>query len=335
MSSKIKLKTFIIYFSQTGNTRRVAEEIRLGILADTNDCQLAELRDVEPSSLASYDLVGLGCPVFYYQEPLHVREFIAQLPMMPDRKWFVYCTHGAIMGVTLNSMAEGLERKGIWVIGHHDTYAGATLPFYPYPMLTAGHPDETDLEEARIFGKLVVERTRRLVADESLSFEPPPSVPQEWSDNAKRFSPDFLQRIFPALTISTALCSRCYECQTGCPVSGIDIDADPPRIQDPCIFCWNCANSCPQAAIEADWSSQVKLAPKLLDRYRFWLNVAATQGKFRWRINPDEIDFSMPYYLQRKQAAQRQGKNRLGDMNGSAILKEAGRAPTSDSAETG
>ena len=302
------MKTLIIYFSQTGNTRRVAEEIRQGILTGAEDCQLVALGEVDPSSLGSYDLVGLGCPVFYYQEPLHVREFIAQLPMLPDRQWFVYCTHGAIMGVTLHSMADGLKRKGIRVIGFHDTYAGATLPFYPYPMLTAGHPDETDLEEARIFGKLVGERGRHLVADDSVSFETPPTVPQEWSDNAERFTPDFLKKIFPALSINSALCSRCYECQAACPVSGIDIDADPPQIQNPCIYCWNCANICPEAAIEADWSSQVKLAPKLLDRYRYWLNAAATQGKFRWRIDPEEIDFSMPYYLQRKQAAQKGSK---------------------------
>jgi hypothetical protein len=120
----------------------VAEEIRAGILSETGVCDLVELRDVDPASLHSFDLVGLGCPVFYCQEPLNVRDFIAALPRMPDRQWFVFCTHGAIMGVTLQSMAEALQRKGIDVIGYHDTYAGATLPFYPYPMLTAGHPDD-------------------------------------------------------------------------------------------------------------------------------------------------------------------------------------------------
>ena len=30
------------------------------------------------------DLVGIGCPVFYYQEPLNVRDFIAALPPLPQ-----------------------------------------------------------------------------------------------------------------------------------------------------------------------------------------------------------------------------------------------------------
>lgn len=303
------MNTRIIIFSQTGNTRRVAEEIRAGILSETGVCNLVELRDVDPASLHSFDLVGLGCPVFYCQEPLNVRDFIAALPRMPDRKWFVFCTHGAIMGVTLQSMAEALQRKGIDVIGYHDTYAGATLPFYPYPMLTAGHPDETDLEEARIFGRMTIRRLYSLETGKPAPSATPPSVPGEWRENAAQFTLEFLQRIFPALRINESRCSRCYECQENCPVNGIDIDQAPPRIQTPCIFCWHCVNICPEAAVEADWSSQVKLAPRLLKRYRYWLNVAATQGKFRWRMNPEEMNFSMPLYRQRKAAVKKQQKS--------------------------
>ena len=297
------MKTLIITFSQTGNTRKVAEEIKQGVLETTERCELIGLKEVDPASLKTYDLIGLGCPVFYYQEPYNIREFIANLPQPAGKQWFVFCTHGAIMGITLESMSKGLQRKGIRVIGYHDTYASATLPFYPYPMLTAGHPDETDLKEARIFGRLVAERSRNIGNDEAFQPITPPVAPQEWHENAGRFTPEFLQRIFPGLTINASRCSRCYLCQESCPVEGIDIDHDPPQIQDPCIYCWNCVNICPEAAIEADWSGQVKLAPKLLERYRYWLNAAATQGKFRWHIDPESIDFENPLYLQRRLAA--------------------------------
>ena len=304
-----RMKTLIITFSQTGNTRRVAGEIRQGILAVVKNCELIELKEVDPASLKTYDLVGIGCPVFYYQEPLNVKEFIGQLPQLGGQPWFVFCTHGAIMGITLQSLSESLERKGARVIGCHDTYAGATLPFYPYPMLTAGHPDETDLEEARIFGRSVAERCRLLSEGENVPLRSPPAVPQEWHINAAKFTPEFVKRIFPELAINTSLCSRCHECQSGCPVDGIDIDLEPPRIQNPCIHCWNCVNICPEAAIEADWSGQVKLAPKLLERYRYWLNAAAAQEKFRWRIDPESIDFENPYYLQRRRAVAGKGSS--------------------------
>jgi len=301
------MKALIICFSQTGNTRRVAEGIQHGIRTDAHRCELVDLRAVDPDKLPGWDLVGIGCPVFYFQEPQHVRRFIAALPPLPGKQWFVFCTHGAIMGVTLQSMADGLRRKGIRVIGYHDTYASATLPFYPYPMPTAGHPDETDLEEARIFGRLISARSQSIDAGNPVHTVSPPAVPQEWRENAERFTPEFLERIFPELTIDSSRCSRCYECRNGCPVGGIDIDREPPRIQNPCIYCWNCVNICPEAAIEGDWSGQVKLAPKLLARYRYWLDAAATQGKFRWRIDPDNIDCENPLYLQRRRAAARKG----------------------------
>ena len=44
-------------------------------------------------------------PVFYYQEPLHVRDFLLKLPAMPGRCWFLFCTHGSVMGNIFRSMA--------------------------------------------------------------------------------------------------------------------------------------------------------------------------------------------------------------------------------------
>ena len=75
------MRTLVIAVSITGYTRRTAEKIREGILStSTGECELADLADVNPDMLAGYDLVGLGCPVYYYQEPFHVRDFIDALP---------------------------------------------------------------------------------------------------------------------------------------------------------------------------------------------------------------------------------------------------------------
>ena len=172
------MKTLIVCFSQTGNTRTVAERIREGIAGVTGQCDLKDLADVDTTALADYDLVGLGCPVFYYQEPFNVRDFIGSLPELTGRHWFVFCSHGSVIGNTFPSMTESLQKKGIVVIGYHDTYADGTLPFYPYPTLTTGHPDEQDLEAAREFGRLIAERSQRIAeGDTSLIPAPAPVQP--------------------------------------------------------------------------------------------------------------------------------------------------------------
>ena len=53
--------------------------MRAGAIESGADCELASIRDVDTATLHQYDLVGLGTPVFYYQEPANVRQFIADL----------------------------------------------------------------------------------------------------------------------------------------------------------------------------------------------------------------------------------------------------------------
>lgn len=294
------MKSLIICFSQTGNTRKVAEKIRAGITGVTGQCDLVELSNVAPASLKEYDLVGLGCPVFYYQEPFHVRDFIEKLPRLENRQWFVFCSHGSVIGNTLNSMAERLRQKGILVIGYHDTYADATLPFYPYPTLTTGHPDAIDLEEARKFGRDIAQRNQRIAEGDRSLIPTPAAVPEDWVRTAGLLSREFLEQSMPKLGINTDKCTHCQECVAACPVGGIDVEAEPPRIQEPCVYCYNCAKICPVLAIEADWGPLVAMAPQNYAQYREALDEAASKGTFRWLVDPDSMDFDDPLYKQRE-----------------------------------
>jgi Fe-S-cluster-containing hydrogenase component 2 len=95
-------------------------------------------------------------------------------------------------------------------------------------------------------------------------------------------------------------CIRCHECEEQCPVDGIDIEAEPPRIQSPCVYCWNCAKICPTLAIEADWDMLVAMAPDNYAQYREALDEAAARGEFRWLVDPGSMNFDDPLYKQRR-----------------------------------
>ncbi|MDY6863765.1 MAG: EFR1 family ferrodoxin [Thermodesulfobacteriota bacterium] len=295
------MKTLIIYFSQTGNTMKVAESIRNGIIEVIAQCELERMAEVDIGSLSEYDLVGFGCPVFYYKEPFNVRDFIENLPELQGKKWFVFCSHGAVMGVTLLSMTEKLEKKGITVIGSHHTYADVTIPFYPYPTVTTGHPDNDDLEKAHAFGKEIALCSIAVANGNTDCIKKPVPVTEEWASNeASMFTIELMTKIMPRLSINKATCTKCGECQNGCPINGIDTESDPPRIQEPCIFCWHCANICPTCSVEADWSMLVEMAPGNYKRYIEALNNAQARGEFRWLIGPDSISYDAPLYQQRE-----------------------------------
>ncbi|MFH1152830.1 MAG: EFR1 family ferrodoxin [Pseudomonadota bacterium] len=296
------MKTAIICFSQTGNTRRVAEKIRDGILNETGQCDLLKLEDLDLRSLADYDLLGLGSPVFYLKEPFHIADFISNLPKQNSRHWFVFCSHGSVMGQALVSMTEGLEKKGALVIGFHHTYADITVPFYPKPTLTSGHPDDQDLQEAFDFGISVANCSRAVSGGDRDCIRKPLPAPEDWArKEAVMLSHEFLSQVLPRLFVNRETCLQCGQCQDACPVKGIDIGSDPIRIQEPCVYCMHCVSICPTCSIQADWSQMVSMAPGNYARYRQSLNDAKDRGEFRWLIDPDTVDCSMPLYKQREQ----------------------------------
>lgn len=295
------MRAIIICFSQTGNTKKIAEKIRHGILEEIDQCDLIDMQKVDVSAPMEYDLIGLGCPVFYYKEPFNVRDFIEKLPQQNNKHWFVFCTHGAVMGQTLLSMTERLEKVGAFVIGSHHTYADITVPFYPKHTLTSGHPDEQDLKEAFDFGKNIVCCSKAASEGDTSCVTRPRTAPEDWARNeADMLTLEMLSQVMPRLSINLETCIQCGECQDFCPVSGIDIESDPPRIQEPCIYCLHCTSICPTCSIEADWSQLVKMAPANYDRYRKALNAAKDRGEFRWLIDPDTVDCSYPLYKQRE-----------------------------------
>lgn len=295
------MKALIICFSQTGNTRKIAEMIRNGMLRDIERCDLVSLADIDAKTLDSYDLIGLGCPVFYYKEPFNVRDFMESLPPQNKKHWFVFCTHGAVMGQTLVSMTECLETRDAFVIGSHHTYADITVPFYPKHSYTSGHPDEQDCDEAMAFGQAIIQCSKAVSnGDASNVTRPLPALEQWARDEAVTLTRETLAIGMPRLTINMDTCARCGECRDACPVDGIDIESDPFRIQEPCIYCLHCASICPTCSIEADWSPIVTMAPANYARYEKSLKDAESRGEFRWLIDPESVDCSYPLFKQRE-----------------------------------
>jgi len=170
------------------------------------------------------------------------------------------------------------------------------LPYLPSPGFTEGHPDAEDLAAAVHFGRQMACIDAGILEKTAV---PGPVSSQEWIEEADRFSVDFLKKTMPALTWDRQRCSGCGICHDQCPVSGIDLDASPPRLQEPCIYCFNCVAECPEGAICADWGRLIARAPAYFALCRKELDRAAEKGEFRWLVDPDAVDPKDAYILQR------------------------------------
>ena len=291
------MNVLIICFSQTGNTRLIAEQIQKGAITGNASCRFMNLKDVQVNDLADYQLVGIGAPVYYYKEPFNVSDFISTLPDLKGQHWFIFCTHGNVIGNFFPSLSEKLHQKNAAVIGYHNSYAGITVPYYPAFSYTSGHPDSLDLKMAEKFGLEIVQRSRDVRNEKKdLIPLPGPVSSEEWVEASELCTPDYLAHIMPKLKIDPEKCLQCGECQNNCPVNGIDIESDPPRLQTPCLYCWNCVMICPVQAIQADWDKFVELAPENYRRYKKALDLAAAKGEFRWLVDPDSVRPDDPSY---------------------------------------
>ncbi len=295
------MKALIIHFSQTGNTRKIAECIHQGILDAGGACDMKPMREVETGIVGHYDVVGIGAPVFYYKEPFNVTDFINALPDLHEQPWFVFCTHGNVIGNFFPSMTEILRKRGARVIGYYNSYADITVPFYPRHSYTSGHPDLYDLEKAKLFGSNMIKIMKELIAHQHDAIDESfPISSEEWILDSHRLTREALKVNLPKLNLNRDTCILCGECQDECPVQGIDVNAEPPRIQDPCIYCFRCVNVCPTLSIQGDWDFMVRMAPANYERYKKELDKAAARGEFRWLMDPETLDLGMPFHKQRE-----------------------------------
>jgi flavodoxin/ferredoxin len=293
------MKSIIIYFSQTGNTEKIAKAIQTGIKQTIGRCDIAKIKDANPRRLFEYDLIGLGSPVFG-TEPGNVRAFINNMRFVGGKHIFVFCTHGGVPIYFFPSIIPVLKKRGVVVIGTQDWYGDCSELHHIYPYPTAGHPDEIDLKEAQIFGSEMVERSRRISAGEIGLIPPlPKKIPQVAPEESVSIK---IIKAFPTKGVKfhaeKCLYPKCRLCMDNCPMDGIDLTVKPPVIAKPCLICSFCGRICPTGAIDIQkWEEALAATTVPLTRNIILPTIAEAEaeGHFR-RLLPAEQIGGKPNY---------------------------------------
>jgi flavodoxin/ferredoxin len=316
------MKSIVIYFSQTGNTKKLAEAVRAGISESGDMCDIARLQDIDTADLAPYNLIGLGAPVWHRREPANVMNFIEYtMKSIDGRHGFAFCTHGLLPGRFLARVVPAMTQQGLTVIGWKNWYCSVTMPEKPKPYFTDGHPDEIDLEEAREFGREMAERDRRIYAGENDLI---PTLPRGreydalypgrgsnwqlkktkrsgWEPEAERLEQTGLRSFNFNFDKERCLYPKCTLCIDNCPTSSIDMSASPPVIRKRCDHCWYCEQICPRGAIEVDWDSitgiiDEHVAPGFIEL----AEEAVKAGRFRRLVPPEEVGWKTYWHTVKK-----------------------------------
>jgi flavodoxin/ferredoxin len=248
------MEVTMIYFSQTGNTRKVAEA-----MADTfrdlgHSARTISLAKATPEDAITGDLLGVGSPCFTGQAPTPIKDFLRALPPLDHRRAFVFATSGGAPGKVLYDLTRPLRCKGMDVIG------GTLIRgecYYPAPCFIGrypGRPNDEDLAQAQRFAIAVAEH----VSDGNsgpVTESRPDALKRGWGlydFEGMLISDPVVRLVLPKPKLNQLKCDKCQWCVYECPTDNI-ILKPYPSFGGRCIRCYRCLAGCPKKAFHVNW----------------------------------------------------------------------------------
>jgi flavodoxin len=102
------MNSAVIYFSRTGNTKRLAQA-----LADEVKAPIFDVASTQPSAIATFDVLILGTPVEGSSPSKEIFAFIESMPQTQNKKTILFCTYRAFGNErTMKKMEKRLAEKG-------------------------------------------------------------------------------------------------------------------------------------------------------------------------------------------------------------------------------
>lgn len=255
-SARLPIKRATIFtFSQTGATEQVAGNIVSGLQSRNVACESMDLLKVSPQAAADAELIGIGTPVFYYKEPLLVRNFIDRLPPAEGRAAFTFITHGGNPVNTLRRLQKRLASRGYVVVNSFSCAGYDTYPMFLHRWRQWGHPAGKELQLARDFGSHLVDDVRMLLQEPHFVQPNYPFVGGKYFLLSLLLSGSRMRRFLPHPVPRPEVCIQCGVCARNCPASCITMTPFPTVGPD-CIRCYLCERICPVQAWQLDWNRQ-------------------------------------------------------------------------------
>lgn len=243
----------IFYFSGTGNTRFVAEQIAAGIGEELVFIPDAIREDRFEFEIAEGETVGFCFPTHGWQPPRIVREFIRKLRINGEYCWAV-TTCGDNMGEAMTILNKELAANDRLKCGEKPMVTSATFSVImpeSYVCLPFMYTDTPEKEREKIAAAkeqlphiIICIRERREGVEELEKG----GTPRLYSYVIGEY---FNKRMVndKKFTVDEDVCIKCGKCQKVCPVD--NITGTPPEWNHNgrCTSCLACYHYCPVHAI--------------------------------------------------------------------------------------
>jgi len=229
----------IYYFSGTGNSKWIAEELA----RRTNDevQSIAALQKDGPVTVFANcgAQIGIVFPIYAWGAPQLVERFCKSLKMAQGVYAFAVCTCGDEAGLALKRLKKMFAYKSAWSVAMPNNYViGFDL-------------DSPELEANK------VRAANDKLAQIASSINARETVYDVHEGPGARMKTGFIRPMFNRFAVSTrsfsvdSNCNGCNICAHNCPVNAIDMqNGKPVWVKKSCAQCLSCINRCPQRAIQ-------------------------------------------------------------------------------------
>ncbi|GAB4310048.1 MAG: hypothetical protein Kow0069_09910 [Promethearchaeota archaeon] len=278
----------LFFFSQTGNTRLVAqalhEEFRSrGALVGSWPLTYPEDREALPTPrdvLENYDVVGVGTPVHYFNPVPVVMDWLRSLEVATreldmrateNRRFgFAFCTYGGLRyGSSLRDVGRALVRARVSVLGGFSVAAPGNFPGVDYPPGLSEQPDADAKAGLVSFVCGLLSKHGRAVAGEAKGQK---YASRQTLAKMGDASSGFFERVgaaalgtslardlLPKVVLLPGKCHRCMKCVAACPTGNVHPEPEI-TVGDDCIKCYQCVAACPHGALEGGTSVVARAA---------------------------------------------------------------------------
>jgi flavodoxin/Pyruvate/2-oxoacid:ferredoxin oxidoreductase delta subunit len=243
-------KSVIAFFSQGGTTSKTAECIAKGLRANGFQVDFNDIKAGKPPDLRSYDLLGIGAPVYACRIPFNVSDYIRSLPNLNNMPVFAFNLYGTYPADAGGQLLKLLAKKGARYMG----YFSCRGPEYNLGYLQKGYlfspdnPTNEEMAQAEAFGHEVAGFMSGKGQAPVVRFHSPSFVYRlERMLCDRLFIEQLMTRTFK---VSDKLCNGCGLCMKLCPNGNIEkVQNGLPKWGRHCLGCATCQMKCPKEAI--------------------------------------------------------------------------------------
>lgn len=225
----------ILYFSGTGNSLKVAQQIA----EQTND-EILHINEALRTKVLNCNRVGFVFPVYNNDIPVLVKEFIMAFDMPACNYVFGIITHGGDKGNALLNLTKLLNQKGVDISYTNDVLMPVSSRIM-YGMVTDKINERTGDARVKV-EQIAREIDRKIVNLGRIRKKHLPALMNRISETP------FVKRQFTP-KVDSQQCTNCGICSSVCPAQNISLSSGKAFVGDNCMQCMTCMHWCPQLAI--------------------------------------------------------------------------------------